>query len=465
MDDRDPPLSGLTETLDRLSAATVVRFGGTLDEPVDVRTLLSPFAEVVERIRGRLERPDREIPQASLAAAREAWSIRGPDLAELGDRNVRILCADDLTATTPEFVGALAESGVLDRKRRWLGALIGSYFHAWRRIEEPEHLEHLLRTSVGRASMHSSRFQNIKKNAGALFSPDAARRMGEHVARNRTSVDAVLQLVGASRTGGLGREVAGEALKAGVDRFVHDCATAGDAQVCTAFEYVNKELLSNPQVSRDALAVAVDRLVLWTRTGELDTYRQALEHAIISHPRLGDPRLLANRSNWDACAPARDAVIRWMSRRDLAFFFDFVMDQTDDPHGRKKFWSRYIDQVVDCTVALAPNDAYRLQVQVRERISHASVTGSTDVSAFLMRFPGTDLIVVEFSRPGNALYIHDGRRFLERVPNGIRAMSFDLRDDLKGSSMEETFVHHHVPPWTSEVADYLRRYGIRPRTP
>lgn len=464
MDDRDQPLSGLTETLDRLSAATVVRLGGTLDEPVDVGALLSPFAEVVERIRARLERPDREIPQASLAAAREAWNLRGPDLSALGDRNVRILCADDQTATTREFVGALTASGQLERKRRWLGALIGSYFHAWRRIEDPERLEHLLRTSVGNVLTHSRRFQNLKKNARAVFSAEASRKLGEYVARNRTSVDAAIQLVGASRTGGLGREIAGEALKAGVDRFLHDCATTSDAQVCVEFEYVHRELLSNEQVNRDALGVAIDRLVLWTRTGQLDTYRQALEDAIISHPRLGDPRLLANRSNWDTCARARDAVIRWMSRRDLAFFFDFVMDQTEDPHGRKKFWSRYIDQVVDCTVALSPFDAYRLQVQVRERIAHANVTSTRDVSAFLMRFPGTDLIVVEFSRPGNALYIHDGRRFLERVPNGIRALSFDLRDDLKGSSMEETFVHHQMPPWTIEVADFLRRHGIRPRT-
>jgi hypothetical protein len=58
-----------------------------------------------------------------------------------------------------------------------------------------------------------------------------------------------------------------------------------------------------------------------------------LKGFILRHPRLGDPRLPANRNNWlGVRVEARQRVIEWLSRDDIVFFFDHAFPKGGDPH-------------------------------------------------------------------------------------------------------------------------------------
>lgn len=468
------PFVALLDALERLNLATAIPLGASLDEPVNVRRVCAPLTEGVERLRATLERPERAVPLATIDAARQAWEAYGPDLQTVGERNIRILCADHETATSPAFVGALAEADVLAGKPRWRDAMVRSYFHSWRTMAEPERLETLLRDAVARSRRGTARFEALRVAAPQLFSVQAATVVADRAVRTGRSLDELLPEIGASRTGGFGRAVAGEVLVRWAEAFCADGATLVEPMLLERFRMEAPVRLGDAHVPADALGRAVNTLVAWPRTAIAEAFRQTLEDALVQHPRLGDPRLLHSRGNWDVCPEARDTVIRWLSRRDLAFFFDFVMEDNEDPHGRREFWSRYIDQVMDSSVALCARDALRLRVQVQDRIAHASVTGTKDVSAFLMRFAAArHLLFVEFSQPGNALYVLDLRKFEKNLPLGIRSPFFHLRDDLKGGektrdrvdSYEDSFIHRPTPEWQYKVADYLRGFGIRPTPP
>jgi hypothetical protein len=457
-----PPTGGLDEILDRLQVASYVKLAGSLDRELNVTELCSPLRQGIERMRAGLERPERKASLAALETARARWTQYRPDLKAVGDRYVRILCGDERVATDPEFVRAVGDGGMLSRKRRFLEAMIGSYLGAWRTMPAPDGLEALLRGSVNGFSGRSKRIELVRPNAQAILSPNADQFIGRQAVSGLMRVRDVLDKYSVATTGGLGRSAVAAALSIWTDELISGERRPSPREAVQRFTYAAAVLMADPQLTPAALGGAVDRLVLWDRTNEFEEFRGALQDALLSHSHLGDPRLLNNRANWEICRPeSRAEVIRWLSRRDLAFFFDFVMDQTEDPHGRKAFWLRYIDGVADSTVALSPFDASRLRVQVRERISHAKVRDTDNVSAFMMRFGGAmDLIVVEFSRPGNALYIHDASKFERRVKGGIRASSFHLRDDLKGSTMEEWFPH--LPGWESKVSWFLSRCGVRP---
>jgi hypothetical protein len=457
------PFASLVDVIARLELATSIPLGASLDEPIDVRLLCAPLSEGVERLRAALERPERVVPLATIDAAREAWERNQPDLQAVGDRNVRILCADHETAMTKTFVNAIAAADVLKDKPRWRDAIIRSYFHGWRTMDAPDRLEALLRDVVGQSRRGTARFEALRRAAPQLFSAQAATEVAESAVQTGQLLDEILSGIGASRTGGFGRTVAGEVLVRWAKALREDGDTLAEPMILERFRLEAPVRLGDSHVPTEAFGRAVESLVTWPRTSTAESFRQQLEDMLVMHPRLGDPRLLLSRGNWDVCPDARDIVVKWLSRRDLAFFFDFVMDQTEDPHGRKDFWSRYIDQVMDSAVALCSLDTYRLRVQVTDRISHASVTGTKDVSAFLMRFAAArHLMFVEFSQPGNALYVLNLQKFERSKPQGMRSFSFDLRADLKGSAFEESFTHHPTPGWQTEVADYLRSFGIRP---
>jgi hypothetical protein len=112
-------------------------------------------------------------------------------------------------------------------------------------------------------------------------------------------------------------------------------------------------------------------------------------------------------------------------------------------------------------VALSDEDALRLRAQVKERLTYSKVLGGQGTSAFLMRFKGQeDVICVEFSRTGNALYVHQTDAFIE-ANRSIRMMRFQLATQLKSThTMRDRFNHSSNWQWT--VRQYLARLGIRP---
>jgi hypothetical protein len=122
------------------------------------------------------------------------------------------------------------------------------------------------------------------------------------------------------------------------------------------------------------------------------------------------------------------------------FFFNSVMRQGNDPHGRKDFWLRYLDQVVDSIVALCPTDLQRLSLVLSsERVHHCRIVENQQVSCFMMRFRGgkEDLVVAEFSNVGRVrLFSYDS--FVRNV-GSMNKSEFRLKELKTEDGVIESF--------------------------
>ena len=83
-----------------------------------------------------------------------------------------------------------------------------------------------------------------------------------------------------------------------------------------------------------------------------------------------------------------------------------------------------------------------------------------EVSAFLMHFKGRpDIVAVEFSRSGHAVYFYDANVF-ESTVGKFQRLSFSVYDLKRGDPMESVT---HYPPgqWQRKVRNFLAGYGVR----
>jgi hypothetical protein len=187
---------------------------------------------------------------------------------------------------------------------------------------------------------------------------------------------------------------------------------------------------------------------------------ESLTSFVLRDRRLGDPRLPRNTRNWIGIPEAaRLCFIQWLSKTDIVFFFEHVLPDKADRHGRKTFWLRYVPRLRMSRPLLYKPDEARLQIvmkQIEEQVGHfGRVRGQT--SAFLLDFGS--LLVVEFSRVG-AAYVYEKSVANDVVPDFWVSRPFS-ENQLKQSQLRLERVVHR-PGWQGEMAGILARYGLRP---
>jgi hypothetical protein len=328
-------------------------------------------------------------------------------------------------------------------------------------MPEPHVIEEVLRKAVTGFMGRSERVDRYRLVAEDLFSKDAPKPLAASIISERGGIDATLDEWKIDRASGLGEAVANATVDEWTRRFNEAKSTARGTSALGWFRQLTEELLVSPLVGPDSIARAVSALILWDQSEHDERIHELLKRFLLDDPRFRDPRLPNRNPLWDLCVPeARQRAIAWFAKRDLTFFFEFVI--RDDPHRRRHFWLRYIDRAIDAHVALSDEDAYRLRAQVKEKLSYSKVIGG-QASAFLMRFRGLgqEILCVEFSKPGNALHIHSADAFVRRF-GSIRRPRFELRDELKNqNTLLEKFTHR-VGTWQYNVTNFLARLGIRP---
>jgi hypothetical protein len=447
--------------LGRLRARGEAPIESYLSNPIDVEQELRPLREAVSRLHAGA-RPDTAVRPTTLRVARQKWVSAGGRLDGFMDREIRALCGDEESATDPRFVLALSVLGRVHTRRLWLEGLVAQYLLAWRRMDEPATLERLLQDSVRAFRGRSARIARCQTNPGRLFSPESAAWLAEQILEQRADVTATLAQWTIPPSGGLGRATWEAVVRGWGDRVVRAGTTLSSAAAAEAFDYLKGTLLTSELITPAAAGRALSALVLSPVLDRDPALIDAVRGYILESPRFGDPRLPGNRGNWAACeAAAVHKVASWFSKQDLDFFFRVALPSHEDPHGRRKFWDRYLHQVVDCLVVLSSEDDRRIRAHTSERLHYARATGAPGVSAFLMRFRGaTEFIVIEFSKPGNAIRIHDAEEF-ERQVGGMRAKrSFHVSDDLKRNGSTLTTFNHTLY-WADTVAAFLAQRGIR----
>lgn len=453
-------MSRLDEVLGRLSAAGRTPMGGSLAVPVAPEALLAPLHREAERLARGVTPPARPT-KSLLAEARSAWVRYGRRVDALSPRQIRALCWEPEMLSDPAFARGLELDPRLPANRRWLEGLAESYFARWRGIPDAEVVEATLRRGLAGFRGRAERLTRYREAADPLFSPHAARWLAERALEAGEGPPALLEAWRIGPESGLGRAVADEAVEAWLRRFGRERGQLRGEAALSRLHQLTSVLLASGFVEPRRIAEAVGALVLWDEMERDDVLQGELKSYLLSHPRFGDPRLPRHGPLWDLCqSDARQRFIGWMARADLLFFFQTVI--VDDPHGRRDFWLRYIDLAIDSNVALSEEDQYLVRSRSRERLTFSSAAGGQGTSAFIMRFRGTegDLICIEFSQVGNALYVHEAGGFARAV-GGIRNRQFHIASELKHRSRLASF--RHAGAWQWNVQSFLASHGIRPR--
>ena len=189
--------------------------------------------------------------------------------------------------------------------------------------------------------------------------------------------------------------------------------------------------------------------------------QEALRKLVLQDTRLGDPRLPRNMKNWLGIQDARQRLLQWLSRADIHFFFEHVLPKGTDPHGRKTFWLKYVSRVLMSRPLLNRDDEARLRVtmqSLREQIGHFGQMRGSESSAFLLDFG--PVVVVEFSRVGNACYLYEQPNAAKVIPDFWSQEPFTIYGLKNRPMAAETITHREG--WQITLAHLLARYGIRP---
>lgn len=192
--------------------------------------------------------------------------------------------------------------------------------------------------------------------------------------------------------------------------------------------------------------------------GDAGVAHEALVELARRDARLLDPRLPRNQGNWAGIPDARRAVIAWLSRFDIVFFFDHVLTNRNDPHGRKEFWLQYAPMLQASRPVLCAEDASRLRAALGVKMPEAAVMGGDSAtSAFILHFGR--LIAVEFSAVGNALYLYTGQDASRAIPD-LWVARFWLHQLKRATLARKRIVH--TRGWKEVASTALAQYGIRP---
>ncbi|RON55948.1 EH signature domain-containing protein [Pseudomonas frederiksbergensis] len=194
------------------------------------------------------------------------------------------------------------------------------------------------------------------------------------------------------------------------------------------------ELLANNVVLRDrGLALILNRYV--------DVLEKPLNQRLrdASVQWWGNPWLPSSETRWGAVVPeARTMVAVWLKLEFIETFFTKLAEDGLGDRRRMEFWKRYVKAIEPIEFALgstARNSRERDFVMLRDKMKGliCDLDASGANNAFIMTMG--DLVVVEFSGIGNALYGYDSSKLLP----------FDSTKTLRLAVNDPNSLKHKLP--------------------
>ncbi len=224
--------------------------------------------------------------------------------------------------------------------------------------------------------------------------------------------------------------------------------------------HVIKGILCSNLVDREDYKSAIATIILSNKANEDEEIQSTLIDFFLRNQGLGDPRI--NPENWAGIKEtAKSRVIQWLSREDINFFFELLLRDRDDKHGRKNFWLQYVDKVSRSRALISRDDLRHHSVRLREMEdkgrSYGELVGSNTSSAFVLDFGG--IVVVEFSEVGNACYIYKKESFSELYKD-FWAKEFPFTN-LKNKILMAERITRSMKDWQSSARHILSRSGVR----
>lgn len=227
------------------------------------------------------------------------------------------------------------------------------------------------------------------------------------------------------------------------------------------------DLLASNEVLRDrGLIPILDRYVK-VPGGHL---HQGLRDASVQW--WGNPWLPSNTSHWGGVVPAaRTMIADWLKLEFIETFFTKLAEDGLGDKRRMNFWKRYVQSIGHIEFALgstARNSRERDLVALRKKMTGliCELDASGTNNAFIMTMG--NLVAVEFSGMGNALYGYDAQRALPFDTSTMLRLPGEVKNSLKQQSKSIMRLRHqdgihNWDKWEEMFEATLRKeFGIEP---
>ena len=379
----------------------------------------------------------------------QQWTeLLGGKRQRLERRATRYLCWEPDVATDNRFQEYLDREHA-DLGPRWLQGLVRSSHARWSPefVTGPvvERVRHRLESYQGSNQL----LLRWKSAPTMILGPRGPGEFAAYMVENLQAIKACCEDLGVD-------EQTRYVLEA-VRQAVRQCRE-GMGRSRTFGQYLREQLLPWANWPLQDFKAEVGATIIHPAVSEI---RESLTSFILHDNRLGDPRLPRNVRNWIGVPEeVRLRFIQWLSRADIVFFFEHVLPRGEDPHGRKAFWLRYVPRMLMSRPLLNQDDTAHLRTTMRqmgEQILHfGRMRGTT--SAFLLDFG--PILVIEFSRVGNACYVYQKGVLDQVVPDFWTLQPFS-DSQLKQRHLPRKRVPHQRG-WQAEMSGILATHGIRP---
>jgi len=187
---------------------------------------------------------------------------------------------------------------------------------------------------------------------------------------------------------------------------------------------------------------------------------ERLSKLVLADVRLGDPRLPSQAHNWRGLPPeARQRLVQWLSRADIAFFFDHVLPESKDQEERKAFWLRYVPRVLNSRPLLQEADALRLQPMLHQMPEQVVHFGAIDGPASALVLDFGAVVVVQVNELSEACYSYSKRSFDHLVPDLWRPQPCTVAELVVPNQAAKVY---YQQTWEKDVAEILTLCDIHP---
>ncbi len=395
----------------------------------------------------------RQPEQVDTQKVKETWERfnSNPDVSSLTGRDYKRFC------WVPEIVAntrfrELVISRHIPVTIPSLRGLLYSYHARFREVSSDDLFTARIRELIRAKSVANSSIKSWNDAADCLLGVHAPVSLATKAARQWIAPEKQLELLELNSTT--------EFAEIFASTLAEIVASEFEALPSDGLSEILDNIFGSSLVSRQAFKSALSEAILSRRANSDESVQAILIDFLLKGNGLGDPRI--NPENWVGLdESAKTRVIEWLSREDINFFFELLLRDRDDKHGRKSFWLQYVDKVSRSRALISSEHRQRHAVRLREMEkkgrSYAELNGSSSSSAFVLDFGR--IVVVEFSEVGNACYIYEKSAFSELFPE-FWAKAFPAKH-LKNQELVAERITRSIRDWQSSARQILSRFGVR----
>jgi hypothetical protein len=254
----------------------------------------------------------------------------------------------------------------------------------------------------------------------------------------------------------------------------HNIDKAGAGEI----DFLLTKLFVEPLIGKECLDSALTAIVTSRMATDSEPFRKQLVNLVLLHPRFGDPRIQLH--NWgNDLQQAKEIVLGWLSAEDIRTFFEIILSDEDDEHGRKNFWLGYERRIKLSRVFVSNKDRRNCYAQLEELAEKGRQFGEAEGDTSIFVLDLGSVVAAEFSKAGNALYLYEKANFQKVMRNffapsahhkALKSQKWAIEPPLRINSAGYYPKHRvfrgfrHIDGWQYTVRDVLAKskYGILP---